>query len=1285
MSNFDREASAGRFAGIGLKTNSTRDSMPANRAGYLRNTRDYSDSTTQSRPQLQLLLDAPVVAPLTNGVTAIDSNLGIYKISNEIYYNRVAIDTGYNPAIPCSLVPFRPNASPTAWEYVFDQNKMTKVNPNGGTPIVQKGGIAEPQSNIDAVAAQYLYVPFNLFSVAGGTAVGSTLGARVTDTVQGVFANPAGFQHTIQVSAGIQYQRYMPIIIGGQGDIVSDVFPPLLNSIGIAAIRYYSGTTGRCAIYPRNIGTGPGDVGTSLFNETLVTAIRRGALVQVGAEVCLVLTSTVGPDGTICFETITTGTHTTADMLSGVPAILCELNPTVGAAITAEQNSSAIGTGIGTLTTVAGGNPFVSSASSFQEDDYITVGINIDNLDNLTEAKLLIDVGDGSFTQNFYYATIRPSDIQAGVDNTLTQLGVAQIVAQRAIIDELQAQESNNQGSTSSSLITPPGSSQWAQILIRIGDLTRVGNDQTLSLQNYNHAQLLFNASGALNVKVARAACYGGFQVDVFATGLPIMYRIRPRSSVTGAKGNASPEMRYAISPRRQNVLLTIPATYSDSQVDTWDIFRMGGALDKYVYVGSTPIGGTTYIDNFSDAALQLDDELETDNYEPFPSIDVPFQATATITGTVAVISSVTTPVTNILRFLPGTLVNVGQQVYTLWCRPTLISAGVYLFQFQENAGFGTSQVNIYEPDIAQQTLPYVWGPDANGVLFAVGDNLRPGVVYQTNPQNPDSASDKRQNELCAPTEPLVGGLILDGTSWVCSLRRWWQGYPQGDGTYNWVERPLGAGAVSHFAICTDSKRFFFAGSDGIYVSGGGPASSLTDEDLYNLFPHEDIFPRPIAVNGFTINPPSYIINPGSIIPPLFWLTVCNDFLFFDYGAGNGVFSTLVCDLKKKTWRIDLYSSPVLSRSISQGDESISINTPNALYKPEQNMYCGNLANQIMLENSYADLFPNVGEVVSCAIVTAENMFGDIRANKWFGDASIDYLAAGGNITITPEFLGVLFGTSTVLAGAQTTRKQTTVELNGGQLARSFGLQITWSDQGQFTKLYSWQPSYVTKPEDISDRFQDWDEAGSLGNKFVQGFLLTADTNNVAKTLNIRDSDTLTLHSFTGPTLVPNQILHNGQTEIAYSFVNGFLAHLVRFEPDSVPWRMFNIKYICQPSPELALYWQTQGSSFGLNGYLHLQRVLFAYASTATVTLTVTVDGRSYSYTLPSTAGAYAKSEVIFNSLMKGLVFSFYASSVNPFAVWDQDLEIMGREWGYDGPYRRLKVIGSTMGNEAKV
>ena len=130
---------------------------------------------------------------------------------------------------------------------------------------------------------------------------------------------------------------------------------------------------------------------------------------------------------------------------------------------------------------------------------------------------------------------------------------------------------------------------------------------------------------------------------------------------------------------------------------------------------------------------------------------------------------------------------------------------------------------------------------------------------------------------------------------------------------------------------------------------------------------------------------------------------------------------------------------------------------------------------------------------------------------------------------------------------------------------------------------------------------------------------------------------------------------------------------------------MFNMKYICQPSPELALYWQTQGSSFGLNGYLHLQRVLFAYASTATVTLTVTVDGRSYSYTLPSTAGAYAKSEVIFNSLMKGLVFSFYASSANPFAVWDQDLEIMGREWGYDGPYRRLKVIGSTMGNEAKV
>jgi hypothetical protein len=91
-------------------------------------------------------------------------------------------------------------------------------------------------------------------------------------------------------------------------------------------------------------------------------------------------------------------------------------------------------------------SPFINGFSSFQPDDYIHISIKHGDLQNINEIKILFDIGDGTFTQNFCYYTIRPSDLADSVNNIQTQLAAAQIIEQRAIIDQEKIALAHNQG-----------------------------------------------------------------------------------------------------------------------------------------------------------------------------------------------------------------------------------------------------------------------------------------------------------------------------------------------------------------------------------------------------------------------------------------------------------------------------------------------------------------------------------------------------------------------------------------------------------------------------------------------------------------------------------------------------------------------------------------------------------------------------------------------------------------------------------------------------------------------
>lgn len=1086
------------------------------------------------------------------------------------------------------------------------------------------------------------------------------------------------------------YQRYMALQIGGAAPVtVQDVFPPLPNQLAIQSIYYYAGTTGRCVVTPASLAPVSGAAGTSLYEQNLLSGLRRGALVQIGSEICLVLDVTTGPSGNVCFETTTQTTHTTADLLTGVAAISIFGPAATGQAITSDDIIFSVGAGLGSVTSPISANPFVSDDFSFQPEDYIHMSVNIDNPANLTEMKVLFDVGDSTFTRNYYYYSVRQNDIVAGISNQLTQLGVAQLVSQRASIDQEQAVESGNQGFTSSSAQTATGESQWSEILFPINALTRVGNDQTKSLQNVNAFQIFFNCADGINVQFNSLSVIGGYSPDVGQVGAPYQYIIRPRSSVTGAKGNPSPAMRYGVTSRRGQVSVYIPTAYADPQADTFDIFRFGGSLTAYTFIGQVPIGSTNqFLDTYEDGEIVSSEQIDYENFQPWPTIDRPFSATATVSGTTAIVSPSTSPSApqpfgNILRYLPGNLVQIQQQVYTLWTRPILINATQFLFQFVENAGSnsGATDITIYEPAMAHQILPYLWGPtEEGGNIFGCGDPLRPGFVYFSKNFNPDAAPDNYNLELCPPSEPLLGGEVLNGNSYVASTDRWWQLRPSFGGVqqYSPQEAPVGRGLAAPYGHCSDGTRIYFVAKDGIYVTSGGPGRSLTDNDYYNIFPHDGIAGQNFTYNGVTNFAPDYGRS------ETFRLTYCDSYLYFDYQDATGTPRNLVFDVRHEGWSSDvclggLGASAHYGIEQQEGSLNLSDVTYGLLVVGGAD---GNLYKQT--EGTIDDTFP-----IQCIVATKEFTAGDERANKLFGDFFLDFAApptGSGNTDLiaTPMSLGVPFATSSILFTESAVRQQLPLSLLKGTYSFSIGLFLQWfvasTPSAPFT-LYTWQPSYISKPETTTDRAEDWDNAGYEGAKWMQGFILEALTGANTKQIGVRNGDSQVLQQVF-PVTQPIQ------SEKAYSFTTPFVAHMVRIEPqDGLDWNFFNVKWIWQRTPETVTTWWTQPSGLDFEAFGHVYNVEFAYASQAPVTFTMTYDANSQVFTLPSTNGVYTK--IIQNMRAnKGKLYAFQLQSTAGFSdlqVWDESFVIECGSWGRTDPYRNHLAVGGKAGVKAEI
>jgi hypothetical protein len=887
-------------------------------------------------------------------------------------------------------------------------------------------GIAEPQSALDAASIGPAFTPFNQLAAhwtntaAPAQNITSTAGAIsdgsvLTDTVgAAVIADPVV---STRLSCQVNIPYYSPGMLATFAGAHTYPIEEVWNPCDtciIAAIQYYSGNTGKCMVVP---------------SVDLSDTLGRGSLVTLASETVLVLSVIKGENSTCSFECSTTGTHAAAEAITGVLAIVVHGTVAVGDSVAVADVISSVAAGTGTLSqTLTASNLF----RKYTQDDYIHVVLLLSNIAAVTTVNLLFDIGKST-----------PDYTTSILTYSITGASLAPLLLAGEVVE----------------------------IHFPISALN--GN-----LEYCYGFQVQIITTAACTTGVGSLWVGGGSGPDIGDTGIPYRYRAVPRSSTTGAQGNPCPDERSNASPRRQSVLVKTSAlTFTDPQVDLLDVERYGGSLTSFRYLSTVAVG-SDFTDTYFDDALTNAPAMPTDNYEPWPSIDVPFTVavgggnTISVVGTWVTVSGPTVWPSTIARWLPGTLLTLaGVGTVTLRSRPIGLSGTSYLFEIEECVGVPTATAfSVMEPDVARQILPYLVGPDEYGTLFGMGDPLRPGTLYSSASFNLDIAPSENTNELSPPSEPLIGGAQLGAVTLIASTDRWWAIYPSflvgTTGNYTTLRRDVGRALAAPHGICSDGQKVYFWAKDCIAATAGGAYEDLTSKtDLYPLFAHEGVPGSDVSRKGDIFHAPDYSRVAW------FRLSVANKFLYADYRDAQDNERTLVLDLQTGAWSRDEYHDRVtVHYSVPQQAGSLTVtqgSNPLAVMGDSQ----GKVWQQQDLHNDNSTPIP-------CIVKTFEFDGGDDRSQPEWGDAYLDCLpAAPGGLVVAPmSDMAPIWNVPVTLP--QGARFGFPVSVGKQFTGKSLGLSLSWSDdfssQADPTQLFRWGVSALPQPEITGDRAGDW-------------------------------------------------------------------------------------------------------------------------------------------------------------------------------------------------------------------
>jgi len=791
---------------------------------------------------------------------------------------------------------------------------------------------------------------------------------------------------------------------------------------------------------------------------------------------------------------------------------------------------------------------------------------------------------------------------------------------------------------------------------------------------------------------------------DIGDSPNPYIYAFRARTdplTITGCFSNLGPPVKFVngLSPSSSagapvppsNILITLPQAHPDQapagQVTYIDVFRWGGSLPIWLFIGTMQnIAGSTMIDTFSDADIAANEQANLDDNQPFMSVDGSLTGTATITQNGALGSGLGSTMTitagDTLRaynatgtgsyYVRGNPVTIAGQVYTFYASPDTTTT-VQLVEDSPVASFSAPFL-IPAPEMARQALPCVWGPFGGGlfgiVIFAVGDPARPGALYWTKGNSPESHPTANVLEITSAAEPLMNGILFNGRSYVLSDKRMWEIIPTlGQlSDFSALEIPNSKGLFARWGICVTPAGIAFVGKDGIYITNGGEPVSITDEGLYPIFPQEsqgDPSGFPI-IDGLTDAP---FPSPDFDNPDKMRLAYGDGFLYFTYLHSEGTYKTLVyCfEQPKSGWiSVDSYTPNIICQYFEQvHDETV-----------------GGSWNKMTMGSLNGKVYEFGGDdddqvAISGRVRTASWDTKDPRPRKLWGDVEIDMDGECDTFNVQVGMDNYSYFTASATAGTNLHgRHRVITDINAGlgQYGYNLGLDIQWTVSTAQPILYFWVPTFLPKPELTALRTTDWLPISPDGApRFVQGFRLHADTLNQTRTVDVLSDGGVVQQAFS--------ILHPNEQTIEYWFTTPFITHLGRLLPkDAKFWRIFDVEWISEPAPPLAAVWETQETTHDVHGYFHHRAALPALISfndPVSLICTINGDGQSpYTYTIPAGNGLFLKPYIVTRP-MKGREIKYRLESICPFRLFVRDTEMLVKEWGSSDAFLVKRPFGA--------
>ena len=1177
----------------------------------------------------------------------------------KLYQDGVLVDTGFS-GNPLSFASYQPSQSVQPFLYVADSARYSKIRASDGTRF--QVGIVPPASPPDSLLTTPRYAPISDFDsasgwVAGGTAGAITAVARVpaATTINEILFDTGSTgwacvnfttTATAWIAAGAR------IIVGSESSVIQDVIGTAMGSpTTVAQIAYDSGVGGPCCVV--------------LAANSVI--LQRDSLIKIGAEYVRVLSVAIGEDNNVSFRCSTSGFHAAGDAVAFYfcARMYFAVTHANGEAITGNALTSAItGTvttpGVGTLSLVSSQDLSNIGGRAVGPNDWMHVSVNIDILQNVSILRILLDIDNttNDFLHNYYYAEITNSVFQQASIGAQTsaaaQTALVNLQATQQQISLLQAginfsnaehlgqafgqsigsvqQQITSLQQVAQSYALALGGGQWSEVFIPISGLVRVGNDQTVGLDNIKSIRIEATVTAATNIKLDSwwiGGTYGPNAPESISPDNPIKYHYRYRSTITGATSTPSPLNRHGLFPSRQGIQVSV-AYSTDPQCDTIDIARVGASINGTpLYVGSianNTAGGTgTFLDDFADA--QLGDAFDLTVNVPWPVQQLPVSGTCTVVGTSVFATSVAIP-TNLCI---GTTVLINGIATVIRGLPTANA-----FQIEDSIVAATgATLLIASPTTFGNPLPYMAGPFDES-LFAAGDPLNPGRIYFANRTNPEGAATSGFVDLTSSGEPILGMLTWNGYVVAMTGERFFGGTTTGNLTtpYAFSEVPTGCGLLAPWAFAPGPQIYFWT-RNGIAQTALGPAQIISKDDLYPYLPHEGV--AGVAVNGYA--PP-----PLNVAPRLAYCK--NGWLYFDFLDINGTYKTLAYKPDSPGWWFDSYTPGVALHYQDEATNSITV-------------LCG-CANGTICQFAAG---PNdSGGGISCAATTAAFNLGDFRALKQFGDAFVDATAM--RVDLLADNLATNIGGST-LVGAQNVNR-IPIDIGAGLGAQNvnLALALTWTG---IASLYGFEISALPKPERTQLRTTDWIDLGQ--STWLQGFRITANTFGVERTIQVQwDGAPTGGGSFT------LKMNHDGEVQIPYSFAP-VIAHRIRLTPtDSGDvWEVFAVEPIGTPAPEATGFWHPQPSSFGVEGYLHVRELRPAVMGTGSCVVAGSCEYGSWSVTV-ALSGAYQKVYVPLPP-NKGM---FYDLSITGAAVrvFADDFEVVAKQWASNEAYGVLRPFG---------